>query len=231
MINTDLDEKECYVPIIVFALLGLVIIVSTIGAYLWLGGFASTLSNHGADWANFGNYVGGVAGPLLSFLALIAVVWTVRLQYELLQRDRERQLADQHIRWLDAIYRDIQDVLQSSLATTTGDAATTTLRATLENEANVASVRPEALKTHVVELMALLAQYCEAVALYRDNITEFFDLKIFVDRGARILDRIKPFHALLGTMSPITIELCDMNLRGDRSRKKPEALTRRTRRQ
>lgn len=67
--------------VIAFALLGLAILVGTIVAYLWLGGFAPTLSGHSADWANFGTYVGGVAGPLLSFLALIAVVWTVRLQY------------------------------------------------------------------------------------------------------------------------------------------------------
>ncbi len=218
-------------PVIAFALLGLVTLVGTIGAYLWLGGFAPTLSNRAVDWANFGTYVGGVAGPLLSFLALIAVVWTVRLQYELLQRDRERQLADQHIRWLDAIYRDMQEILRSPLAMTTSDASTTTLRAILEKEANAAAVNPVLFKTRMTELMELLGQYCEAVALYRDNITEFFDLKIFADRGARMLDRIKPFHATLGTMSPITIELCDMHLRGDRSRKAPEALTRRTRRQ
>jgi hypothetical protein len=117
--------------VIVFALLGLVILLGTIGAYLWLGGFAPTLSNHATDWANFGTYVGGVAGPLLSFLALIAVVWTLRLQYELLQRDRERQLADQHVRWLDAIYRDMQDVLHAPLAMTS-DASTTTLRAVMD---------------------------------------------------------------------------------------------------
>lgn len=216
--------------VIAFALLGLAILVGTIVAYLWLGGFAPTLSGHSADWANFGTYVGGVAGPLLSFLALIAVVWTVRLQYALLQRDRERQLADQHIRWLDAIYRDMQEVLSSPLAMTTGDASLTTLRSVLEKEANAAAVNPVLLKTRMSELMELLGQYCEAVALYRDNITEYFDLKIFADRGARMLDRIKPFHATLGTMSPITIEFCDMHLRGDRTRKNPEALTRRTRR-
>lgn len=216
--------------VISFALLGLAILVGTMAAYLWLGGFAPTLSTHAADWANFGTYVGGVAGPLLSFLALIAVVWTVRLQYELLQRDRERQLADQHIRWLDAIYRDMQEVLSSPLAMTTGDASLTTLRSVLEKEADAAAVNPVLLKNRMSELMELLGQYCEAVALYRENITEYFDLKIFADRGARMLDRIKPFHPTLGTMSPITIEFCDMHLRGDRTRKTPEALMRRTRR-
>ena len=46
---------------------------------------------------------------MLSFLALIAVVWTVRLQYDLLRRDHEKQTAEQHIRWIEGIYRDILD--------------------------------------------------------------------------------------------------------------------------
>src|SRR5437763_300795 len=99
------------VAIIVFAVLGLLVIVGTIGAYLWIGGFGTSFATNSSDWGNFGNYVAGVAGPLLSFLALIAVAWTVRLQYDLLQRDRDKQVADQHVRWLEAIYKDLFDLL------------------------------------------------------------------------------------------------------------------------
>lgn len=82
-----------------FALLGLLILGVTMSAYfLFFGGRGSRLSPNSLEWANFGTYVGGVAGPLLSYLALVAVVWTVRLQYDLLQRDRERQISDQHVR-------------------------------------------------------------------------------------------------------------------------------------
>ena len=216
--------------IAIFALLGLVIVAGTIGTYLWLGGFAHAFSHQTTDWANFGSYVGGVAGPLLSFLALIAVVWTLRLQYELLGRDRERQLADQHVRWLDALYRDMQEVLHAPLAMKEAQSSATTLRAVLDKETESTAIELALFKGRLTQLMELLAQYSEAVALYRDNITAFFDLRIFADRGARLLDRIKPFHTTLGNTSPITIEFCDMHLRGDRSRKNPEALTRRTRR-
>ena len=216
--------------IIAFALLGLAVLVGTIGAYLWLGGFASTLSSHSADWANFGTYVGGVAGPILRFLALIALVLTLRLRYELLQRDRERQLADQHVRWLHALYGDLQEVLQSPIPVVgTAVPGTISLSVVLNQEINANTADPDLFKARLVDLMELLGQYCEAVALYRDNISKFFDLKIFADRGARILDRIKPFHAALGNLSPIGIEFCDMHLRGDRSRRTPEALARRTR--
>lgn len=77
--------------------------------------------------------------------------------------------------------------------------------------------------------MTLLVQYCQAVALYRDNISAFFDVRIFSDRGARILDKLKPFLGLLGNTSAVGIEFCDMHLRGVRERTQPEAMKRSTR--
>lgn len=46
--------------------------------------FGGGLSATSADWSAFGSYVGGVLGPLVSFLTLIAVIRTVYLQRELL---------------------------------------------------------------------------------------------------------------------------------------------------
>lgn len=40
------------------------------------------------DWSGFGSYVGGVLGPLVSFVTLLAVLRTVYLQKELLQIQR-----------------------------------------------------------------------------------------------------------------------------------------------
>lgn len=215
---------------IVFAVLGILVLVGTIGTYLWIGGFGPTLATNSVDWANFGSYVGGVAGPLLSFLALMAVVWTVRLQYDLLQRDHDRQLADQHVRWLDALYQDMLGILYAPLGMATGSGVTS-LWAVLNEETNPAGANPTIFQARTKELMRLLGQYCEAVALYRDNVTKYFDARIFADRGARILDRIKPFHAIIGSLSPVTLEFLDMNLRGDRQRKEPEAFRRPTRHQ
>lgn len=155
-----MDEGARNVAVIVFALLGLVVLAGTLAAYHWLGGFGSTFSHNVSDWANFGTYVGGVAGPLLSFLALIAVVWTLRLQYVLLERDRERQLADRHVRWLEAVYKDMQDVLHAPLATMLGMGAVTSLHAVLVKEVDIKAVNSVFFKTRIAELMELLSQYC-----------------------------------------------------------------------
>jgi hypothetical protein len=214
--------------ILSFALVGLLVLAGTIGAYVLLGGFGPTFSPHSAEWANFGNYLGGVAGPMLSFLALIAVVWTVRLQYDLLSRDQEKQIAEQHIRWIEGIYRDILDLLNAPLPSANGVAPTTTW-AVLHQEVNPRIPNQGILKARLEELLKLITQYCQAVALYRENVSKFYDARIFQDRGARILDSIKPFLSLLGPNAAMPIEFCDMHLRGEIKRQNPEALSRTTR--
>jgi hypothetical protein len=214
--------------ILAFALGGLLVLTGTIGAYVLFGGFGPTFSPNSVEWANFGSYLGGVAGPMLSFLALMAVVWTVRLQYDLLRRDHEKQTADQHIRWLDGIYRDILDLLNAPLRSD-GGAESTTTWAVLHQEVDRSIPNQGILKARLEELLKLITQYCQAVALYRENVTEFFDARIFQDRGARILDTIKPFLSLLGPNAAVPIEFCDMHLRGETKRATPEALRRKTR--
>jgi hypothetical protein len=83
---------------------------------------------------------------------------------------------------------------------------------------------------HLEEFAKLLGQYCEAVSIYRENEDPLFDVRILVDRGARLVDRLKPFIGSLNNMGVISIEFFDMLLRGDTERPIPEAMTRPTRR-
>ena len=47
---------------------------------IYFGQFRGPFTGNPAEWGHFGEFVGGFAGPLLSFLALIAIILTVRLQ-------------------------------------------------------------------------------------------------------------------------------------------------------
>jgi hypothetical protein len=207
--------------VIPYLLAGIVVLGSTIAAYFGYGGIAPRTL---ADWANFGTYVGGLAGPLLSFVALIAVAQTMHFQRAALELDQAQRLADQHLRWLDALYKDMTEALDLRVSP---DSA---LRAVLDGDVEASGIDPGRLTVRLDNLMQLLAQYCEAVAVYRDNISEFYDLRIYVDRGGRLLDSIKPFHGHLNRRFLPTIEFCDMHLRGERARERPEALTRSSRR-
>lgn len=61
------------------------IVVGAVGALLFYRQmFDGYFSSESADWSNFGSYIGGLLGPAISFVTLLAVLKTVYLQRELL---------------------------------------------------------------------------------------------------------------------------------------------------
>lgn len=58
-------------------LMSLITIIVT--SVFWLSVFHSLpLSNKTDDWSNFGSYIGGVAGPALSFISILLVIETIK---------------------------------------------------------------------------------------------------------------------------------------------------------
>ena len=68
--------------------------------------FSGGLSNQAEDWSAFGTFVGGVFGPLVSFVTLLALLRTIFLQKELLQTQQHEFEAMQKLQ---------NDTLQSQL--------------------------------------------------------------------------------------------------------------------
>lgn len=64
----------------------LIFMVVTYAAYFLK--FHGILSETQGDWGQFGDYLGGTLNPLLSFLSLIALVFTVSLQTQQLENSR-----------------------------------------------------------------------------------------------------------------------------------------------
>ncbi|NWA43849.1 hypothetical protein HX871_07145 [Pseudomonas reactans] len=67
------------------------IIFLSLVAAIWVyrSKFGGGLSQDSSDWSNFGSYMGGIFGPLVSFVTLLAVLKTVYLQRELLDVQQE----------------------------------------------------------------------------------------------------------------------------------------------
>lgn len=68
-----------------FLSVGLTTLSLFVAIYLYRLKFGGELSSSINDWSGFGSYIGGVFGPLISFLTLLAVLQTVYLQRELLK--------------------------------------------------------------------------------------------------------------------------------------------------
>lgn len=208
-----------------FGLFGLAVIIGTTLAYVVTGAHFAVLG-YTVDVDKLGAFFGAVTGPLLSFLALMAVVATLRAQNRAIQRESEARTAGEHVRWIDAIYHDIGEVLDYRLRATGG--VQVTLRNVLDAGALPAAVIEADFTARLEEFATLLGKYCAAVAVYRANCDPLFDVQILVDRGARLLDRLKPFAGSLVGMSLMMIEFCDMHLKGESTRAQPEAMHRPT---
>ncbi|WP_460371624.1 hypothetical protein ACOYXF_08810 [Pseudomonas sp. Tul1A2] len=67
----------------------LIVVVLAVAIFAYRYKFGGDLSANSSDWSNFGSYIGGVFGPLISFVTLLAVLRTVFLQRELLETQRD----------------------------------------------------------------------------------------------------------------------------------------------
>lgn len=63
-------------------LIVLAAVIGVCGFYFYM--FNAGLSDDSGKWSDFGGYIGGVIGPLISFVTLLAVLQTVYLQKQLL---------------------------------------------------------------------------------------------------------------------------------------------------
>ncbi|WP_221927948.1 hypothetical protein, partial [Xanthomonas graminis] len=63
--------------ILLVFVVGVLLIVAVGGAYYAHVGVDRPISNSGEDWGQFGDYFGGLAGALLSFVSILLLVYTV----------------------------------------------------------------------------------------------------------------------------------------------------------
>ncbi|AUO22491.1 hypothetical protein [Pseudomonas sp. NC02] len=81
-------ERSRPVDAFSIALVGVVVVAVVLSLYYYRTAFAGGLSHQTDDWSAFGTFIGGVFGPLVSFVTLIAILRTIWLQRELLETQR-----------------------------------------------------------------------------------------------------------------------------------------------
>lgn len=85
--------------------------------------YENHISNDPADWGRLGSYIGGTLGAPLSFLGLLALLWTIRIQLSTLKHSQDAFQQQQNYierkekkeEWL-TIIRDTEEQVQRYLA-------------------------------------------------------------------------------------------------------------------
>jgi hypothetical protein len=110
---------------------GLILFIIGICALLF-GGFALyfyfmipdipllSIRKNSGNWGEFGNYLGGVLNPAFSFLALLVLLWTLRLQNESLKdtstsNDEQKKLLEQQLKESAIYNREQKNLLELQL--------------------------------------------------------------------------------------------------------------------
>jgi len=81
-----------------FWLLVSLLLLVGIGPYIFI--FHGGLSTESSEWGNFGSYLSGIFGPILSVLSMLVIVWTVHKQITENQKYYDAQLHEERFRFI-----------------------------------------------------------------------------------------------------------------------------------
>lgn len=160
------------------------------------------------DWSLFGAYFGGVAGPLLAFVTVMGLAFTLLMQNRQIEQVSENNLKDQHVRMLIEIGHDLNAIEDQHLD------ADVTLRNILNGSKDLPPASTGAFKAALQQYTKMLGHYAQGVELYRENISAHFDCRAFEQRGLRLLDRIEPYASHLDSMGKIALTIIKGHLEG-----------------
>lgn len=79
-----MKEKIKRLDFLAISSIGFVLIALVVSSVLYRSAFSEGLSTSPDNWSAFGSYIGGVFGPLISFVTLLAILKTIALQKQLL---------------------------------------------------------------------------------------------------------------------------------------------------
>lgn len=96
--KVEVKKPLPYVQVLV-GLVAIVVLVIVVAFYFYRSVFSGGLSTNANDWSVFGTYIGGVLGPVISFVALVGLLVTADLQRNafMLQKKQYEDLAKQQL--------------------------------------------------------------------------------------------------------------------------------------
>lgn len=200
--------------IFIVFLIGLLLIAAVCGAYYAHVGFDKVISTSGEDWSRFGDYFGGVAGALLSFISILLLVYNIHLQSEQLSDAQREMLKRDLLAHVTKADEEIMHWLERKIAVPSREGEAVEFGDVVWGMLDPSYVNPKEFKLATERLLKLTFLYCEALALYRDNIDPYFIFKYHRQKAQTFLDFLKQHKNLLGQMAVPTLQFCQMHLDG-----------------
>lgn len=194
--------------------IGLLLIAAVSGMYYAYVGFEKPLSINGEDWGQFGDYFGGVAGALLSFISILLLIYSIHLQSEQISDAQHEILKRDLLAHVTKADDEIEHWLQRKLANANMAGETVEFGDVVWGILEPSYINAKDFKRALVRLHQLTCLYCEALALYRDEINPYFILKHHRQKAKSLLDFLEDHQSHLGQMAGPSLRYCRMHLNG-----------------
>jgi hypothetical protein len=200
--------------LIIAIILGLIVISMVAGTFYVHVGLGNPISKNSQDWNSFGGYFGGVVGALFSFISIILVTSTIRLQSEQLSDSQHETIKRDHLAHVTKVEEEINRWLERRLATRGAAGSTTEFGDVVWGICKPNYINSEELKTAIKRLHKLTSLYCESLALYRDNIDTHFIYRYHRQKAQSLVDFLRSHSEQLGQSFVIALAFCQNHLDG-----------------
>lgn len=194
------------------AVIGICILAAVFLSYFLVGEFTLDPSTSSIDWGSFGNYFGGVAGPLLTFINVLLIVYTLHQQRFQLESMSEEKTKYDMLRYLDKLDDQISHLLTRQVHV--GNNRYVEIGDMVYGIEIPAEVHEPSFKAAMDKLLKFTANYCEAIALYRANINGYFIFRAHHQKAEELVKYLDSNIKYLYQMASPTLGFCKMHLEG-----------------
>lgn len=206
---------------VVLTLIALLIVGLVFSVYFWWSDWVLAYAPQHMDWQSMGAFIGGVAGPLLTVILIVLVVYALRQQSRfLLDLVRENTRLDM-LRHLNKLDDEIAHVLMRDVPVEGPHRVE--LGDLVDGLVQVTPLQSTDYKGLVNKLLKLTADYCEAIDVYRSEVQHQFAYKIHLQRARELTEFLQKNPHFLNPMAKQVLGYCKMHI-NDRGGAVPKKL-------
>ena len=194
--------------LVIIVLISLLALSLCAGAFYFYVGIGKSISANGSDWSDFGDFYGGVAGPILSFISIILLIYTINQQADANKLTSAEITKLDMLRYISGSQQEIESWLKTELASSQSNSAVP-LGLIVRGVVKPDYVDQQKLGICLERLLKLTCAYCSSIALYEANVDSYFIYKQHHSTATELIEFLKQYVGLLGQMAGPSLAMCE----------------------
>lgn len=192
--------------------ISLIIAFAPVAAYYFYLGKFQELSSNTKDWSEFGGYVGGTTGVLLSLISMAFLALTIYQQNIQLKNAFDESNKRDMLLNVNRADEEINHWLQRRLAAVHTSGQTIEFGDVVWGLIPIKYISESEFKTATNRLVELTCAYCGALALYKDNVDTNFVYSAHKRKAEALINFLKRNNKILEPMCAPSLDICQSQI-------------------